>query len=69
MTEIDAAIKAGCGAIWAPAAPAGERSPGHPDLDPVWRLLAEHGVPFMLHVGAASPSLPPAYHKNRHPRP
>ena len=23
----------------------------------------------MLHVGAASPSLPPAYHKNGHPRP
>jgi len=69
LAEVDAAIKAGCGAIWMPAAPAGERSPGHPDLDPVWRRMSEAGVPFMLHVGAASPSLPPAYHKNGHPRP
>jgi len=67
--EIDAAIKAGCGAIWIPAAPAGEVSPGHPDLDPVWRKLAESGTPFMLHVGASTPSLPPAYHRNGHPRP
>jgi predicted TIM-barrel fold metal-dependent hydrolase len=67
--EIEAAIDGGCGAIWTPAAPAGERSPGHPDLDPVWATLAERGVPFMLHVGAASPHLPPAYHNNGHPRP
>jgi len=69
LVEIDLAIEAGCGAIWVPAAPAGERSPGHPDLDPVWRRLSEAGVPFVLHVGAASPSLPGAYHKNGHPRP
>jgi uncharacterized protein len=69
LGEIDLAIEAGCGAIWIPAAPAGERSPGHPDLDPVWRTLSEARVPFVLHVGAASPSLPPAYHKNGHPRP
>jgi predicted TIM-barrel fold metal-dependent hydrolase len=67
--EINAAVKAGCGAIWIPAAPAGEVSPGHPDLDPVWRTLSESGTPFMLHVGAGSPHLPPAYHKNGHPRP
>jgi predicted TIM-barrel fold metal-dependent hydrolase len=67
--EIKAAIKAGCGAVWIPAAPAGELSPGHPDLDPVWRTLSESGVPFVLHVGAGSPHLPPAYHKNGHPRP
>jgi len=67
--EIDAAIKAGCGAIWIPAAPAGDVSPGHPDLDPVWRKLSEAAVPFMLHVGASTPSLPGAYHKNGHPRP
>src|SRR5579862_851287 len=69
LVEVDQAIKAGCGAIWVPAAPAGERSPGHPDLDPVWRRLAESGTPFMLHVGASAPSLQPAYHKNGHPRP
>ena len=69
VAEIGAAIKDGCGAIWVPAAPAGERSPGHPDLDPVWRLLSEAGVPFMLHVGATHAVLPPAFHQNGHPRP
>jgi len=69
LTEVDAAIAAGCGAIWIPAAPAGERSPGHPDLDPVWRRLSEAGVPFMLHVGATHAVMPPAFHKNGHPRP
>jgi uncharacterized protein len=69
VTEIDLAIKAGVGAIWIPAAPAGERSPGHPELDPVWRRLSEAGVPFVLHVGAAAPTLPAAYHRNGHPRP
>jgi predicted TIM-barrel fold metal-dependent hydrolase len=69
VEEIDLAIAAGCGAMWIPAAPAGDRSPGHPDLDPVWARLAEAGVPFVLHVGAATPMLPAAYHKNGHPRP
>lgn len=69
LNEVQLAIKAGCGAVWIPASPAGERSPGHPDLDPVWRALSEARVPFMLHVGAAVPMLPPAYHKNGHPRP
>ena len=69
VIEIDEAIRAGCGAIWVPAAPAGGVSPGHPDLDPVWRRLSEAGVPFMLHIGAAVPHLPPAYHQNGHPRP
>jgi predicted TIM-barrel fold metal-dependent hydrolase len=69
VAEIDLAIEAGCGAMWIPAAPAGDRSPGHPDLDPVWARLAEAGIPFVLHVGASVPMLPPAYHKNGHPRP
>jgi len=69
LAECDVAIKAGCKAIWVPAAPAGERSPGHPDLDPIWRLLSETGTPFVLHVGAAASNLQPAYHKNGHPRP
>ncbi|MGH7022638.1 MAG: amidohydrolase family protein [Caulobacteraceae bacterium] len=69
LAEVKLAIKAGCGAMWIPAAPAGERSPGHPDLDPVWRALSEARVPFVLHVGAATPMMPAAYHKNGHPRP
>lgn len=69
LAEVNEAIKAGVGAIWLPATPAGDVSPGHPDLDPVWARMAEAGVPFMLHVGATSPTLPGAYHKNGHPRP
>src|SRR5580658_8896075 len=53
LVEIDAAIGAGVGAIWVPAAPAGDKSPGHPDLDPVWARLSEARMPFMLHVGAS----------------
>ncbi|HEY1560346.1 MAG TPA: amidohydrolase family protein [Caulobacteraceae bacterium] len=69
LKEADIAIKSGCRAIWIPAAPAGERSPGHPDLDSFWRRLSDTGVPFVLHVGAATPMMPAAYHKNGHPRP
>ena len=69
LAEVNNAIDYGCGAIWMPAAPAGDKSPGHPDLDPLWRRMSEAGVPFMLHVGAAAPMLPPAYHNNGHPRP
>jgi predicted TIM-barrel fold metal-dependent hydrolase len=69
VKEADFAVKSGCGAIWIPAAPAGERSPGHPDLDSFWRRLSDAGVPFVLHVGAATPMMPAAYHKNGHPRP
>lgn len=69
LHEVNLAIAAGIGAIWLPAAPAGGRSPGHPDLDPVWRRMSEAGVPFMLHVGGSPPVLDPAYQKNGHPRP
>lgn len=69
VIEIDLAIKAGIGAIWVPADTAGDRSPGHPDLDPVWRKLSEAGVPFMLHVGGSPPVLDPKYQNNGHPRP
>lgn len=69
VIEIDLAIKAGIGAIWVPADVAGDRSPGHPDLDPVWRKLSEAGVPFMLHVGGSPPVLDPKYQNNGHPRP
>ena len=35
LAELEVAIQAGCGAIWVPAAPAGERSPGPPGPRPV----------------------------------
>lgn len=69
LSAIKAAIKEGCGAIWIPAAPAGEVSPGHRRLDPVWEALEEAGVPFMLHIGLGTRVLPPAYTQNGLPRP
>ncbi len=66
--EAKEAIALGCGAIWVPATPAGDRSPGHPDLDPFWNLLAEKRVPFMLHIGPGSRVLPTEYTNNGKPR-
>ncbi|MDP3747382.1 MAG: amidohydrolase family protein [Phenylobacterium sp.] len=69
LDEVREGLRLGCGAFWIPAAPAGEVSPGHPDLDPVWDILSEAGVPFVLHVGAGSRLLLKAYEKNGRPRP
>lgn len=62
------AIDLGCGAIWVPSTPAAGISPGHPDLDPFWRLLADTKTPFMLHIGPGSRVLPPEYANNGKPR-
>jgi uncharacterized protein len=62
-------VKLGCGAFWIPAMPAGERSPGHTDLDPVWQTLCDLRVPFMLHVGPNTQVLPKAYLNNGKPLP
>lgn len=68
LEEAREAIALGCRAIWTPSTPAGERSPGHPDLDPFWRLLADSRVPFMLHIGVGSRVLPSQYANNGKPR-
>jgi len=68
LEEAQEAIRLGCRAIWTPSSPAGERSPGHPDLDPFWSLLASTGTPFVLHIGAGSRTLPQAYVNNGRPR-
>jgi predicted TIM-barrel fold metal-dependent hydrolase len=69
VIEIDAAIKLNVGAFWIPASPVGERSPGHPDFDPVWRRLSDAGIPFVLHIGLANRVLPKAYENNGKPIP
>jgi predicted TIM-barrel fold metal-dependent hydrolase len=68
LEEAQEAIRLGCRAIWTPSSPAGERSPGHPDLDPFWTLLSDKRTPFVLHIGAGSRVLPPAYTNNGKPR-
>jgi predicted TIM-barrel fold metal-dependent hydrolase len=68
VEEAKEAIRLGCKAIWVPATPAGDKSPGHPDLDPFWTVLSDTKTPFVLHIGAGSRVLPPAYTNNGKPR-
>ena len=45
-------IGQGIRAVWLPnAIPPGGVSPAHPDLDPLWALLAENNIALCLHVG------------------
>lgn len=67
LIELDAALAMGCGAIWVPATPAGDRSPGHPDLDPIWARLQAERIPFVLHIGTHR-ALQKAYENNGQPR-
>jgi predicted TIM-barrel fold metal-dependent hydrolase len=69
VEEIEEGVKLGCGAFWIPGAPVGDRSPGHPDHDPVWAALCDHGVPFVLHVGPNSRLVSRAYLNNGKPLP
>jgi uncharacterized protein len=69
VAEIKAGVELGCGAFWMPAKPAGERSPGHIDLDPVWQTLCDLNVPFMLHVGPNLQLVSKAYLNNGKPLP
>jgi predicted TIM-barrel fold metal-dependent hydrolase len=65
--EAEEAIRLGCGAILVPSLPGRERSPTHPDYDPLWRLLEERSVPFMLHIGGGGRPLHRAFHRNGKP--
>jgi uncharacterized protein len=69
VAEIDEGIKLKVGAFWVPASPVGERSPGHPDFDPVWQRLSDAGIPFVLHIGLANRVLPKTYENNGRPLP
>lgn len=62
------AIDLGCGAILVASAPQGEHSPTHPEYDPLWRLLEERDVPFMLHIGGGGRVLPKPFHRNGLPK-
>jgi predicted TIM-barrel fold metal-dependent hydrolase len=53
IAEAQWAIDNGLESLWIPhRAPIGH-APGHVDLEGFWALLAEAGVPFLLHVGGA----------------
>jgi predicted TIM-barrel fold metal-dependent hydrolase len=64
MAELAFALDAGLAAIWIPHYAAGDRSPGHVDLDPFWARLAEAGTPFVLHVGGSPLQLDPRWSNN-----
>ncbi|HTB78125.1 MAG TPA: amidohydrolase family protein [Polyangiaceae bacterium] len=69
LVEVEEGIKLNVGAFWIPAAPAGARSPGHPDFDPIWRRLSEARIPFVLHIGLGTRVLPKDYENNGRPLP
>jgi uncharacterized protein len=61
------AIADGCSAVMVPSTAAGDRSPTHPDLDPLWALLQDRDIPFVLHVGGGGRLLDRAFHNNAMP--
>lgn len=69
VAEMAEGGRLGCGAFWIPGTPVGDKSPGHPDFDPVWQAFCDLNVPFLLHVGPNSPTKIAAYENNGHPRP
>ncbi len=67
LAEIGRALELGLGAVWIASEAPGGRSPGHPLHDPVWALLAQCGLPFLLHVGSSDLSVPREWMNDGHP--
>ena len=59
------AIDLGCAAILVPSAPPRDgNSPTHPDYHPLWALLEDTNVPFVLHIGGGGRLTRAAFHRN-----
>ena len=69
VQEMIEGVRLGCGAFWIPGMPVQDKSPGHPDFDPVWQAFCDLNVPFMLHVGPNSTTKVKEYENNGLPRP
>ena len=69
IPEARAAIADGCATIMIDSAPPRELSPFHVDFEPLWALLADSGVPFVLHVGGGGTTVRRAYWNNGRPAP
>ena len=67
LAELEVLAQLGLRLVWLPARAPGGRSPGHVDHDPVWRWLAEHGLPFVLHVGSGRLPIGEAWMNDGHP--
>jgi uncharacterized protein len=53
-TEVDRIIELGLAAVWIPHRTAAGRAPGHDDHDRFWAMLADAGLPALLHVGGTN---------------
>lgn len=68
VAEAEWAIDDGAAAVMVPSLPAkGAKSPTHPVYDPLWRLLEERSVPFMLHIGGNGRPIRREFHDNDRP--
>ena len=66
---LEAALTQGCSAIWVPHVTAEGKSPAHVEMDRFWSILAEAGVPFLLHIGGGKSNLAAPLHDNGRPMP
>ncbi len=66
VREIKQSVDDGLAAVWIPARAPGGRSPGHAAHDPIWQLLSEQGIPFLLHVGSSTLAIPDAWMNDGH---
>ncbi|MGH7780239.1 MAG: amidohydrolase family protein [Candidatus Binataceae bacterium] len=64
VAEAKAALDAGCGAILVNSMPGRDKSPTHPDYHPLWAMLQERRVPFMLHIGGGGRALRRSFTNN-----
>lgn len=67
LATVAEAIELGASAVMVPSHPGAGISPTHPDYDPVWSLLEERDIPFMLHLGGGGRPLKRAFHDNGRP--
>ena len=58
------ALAAGAAALMVASACPPTHSPSHVDLDPVWAMAQEAGVPIVFHVGGEGKPMPLAYFEN-----
>ena len=68
LSLVTEALEEGCGAILFPSDPGRHGiSPTHADYDPVWALLEERDIPFMLHIGGGGRPVRRPFHDNGRP--
>ena len=53
MKELELALEGNLEAIWVPHRSPINIAPGHIELEPFWKLLADSGTPFVIHVGGS----------------